>query len=85
MGKNYIFAAPGGAARMVKVVGYARKGYEHRFLCQDVRKDGTVPMGPNARSEWVSPWFKPANVSLVDWNKYSRMQLQLKVAATAEG
>ena len=68
------------------VIGYSRKdGAPAKFLVRDVRADGTMPIGADARSEWVNPWFKDLGYTPIDWSKHARMKLKLQLSEQVEG
>lgn len=86
MGSDYLYCGPGDEPRRVMVVGYSRKDdAPAKFLVRDVRADGTMPIGADARSEWVNPWFKDLEDMPIDWSKHASMKLKLRLSEQVEG
>lgn len=81
MHRDYMYCGPGEGVRRVKVIGYRRDGTKEQYLCRDVKADGTVIQGEDARIVWLDPWFKPLGYAPIDWQRYTRMKLKLRFPA----
>lgn len=85
MDTTYWYCPPGGYPRQIRVCGYSIRGNNRRFLARDTDDQGRVIYGPHSREEWVEPWFKEGSAAPIDWNRYTRLKLELNVTARAEG